>query len=279
MGTGMSAITPSTPELDFGAEAVTQASLPQQLSFTNRSNHPVQILPVSNTPCTSPLPRPIEDTSPVSGLQVVANGSNNGSNITANDTTILYNCDIDSTSHLPNFQISSDTCSGVLLAPQSSCTLQVAYAPQPNTNLLQGLDYFLQLNTLQCTDTVTTNCEVDAGRFPVELKANPPSPLRMSPGAGLDFGIQPIGKTSDPKTIMLFNDPNDPNARTITFSGNQLKGDYSERDDCGSTLAPGSSCTLTITFKPGSEGSDPGSITITYPPAQFQTIFLRGTGQ
>jgi hypothetical protein len=280
-GPGMSAIVPSTPELDFGAEPVGQASLPQPLSFINRSNHPVQILPVSNTPCTNPLPRPLEDTSPVSGLQIISNGTNAVTSITADQDqqTVFYNCDIDATSHQPNFQITSDSCSGVLLAAQSSCTLQISYAPQPNTNLSQSLDYFLQLNTLQCTSSVTTNCEIDAGRFPVELKANAPSPLRMSPAAGLDFALQPLGKSSDPKTITLFNDPSDPNARTITFSGNQVRGDYSERDDCGATLAPGATCTMTITFKPNVEGLDPGSITVTYTPSQFQTIFLRGTGQ
>jgi len=49
------------------------------------------------------------------------------------------------------------------------------------------------------------------------------------------------------------------------------------------TLAPGSSCTLTITFKPGSVGFLPGKLTITYLPelnGSFQQfVYLRGTGQ
>ena len=277
-GLGFSAIVPSTPELDFGAEALTETSAPQTLSFTNQGTAPVQILPALSTPCVNPavgvltLPRPIT-TGEVAGLQVdTGNISNNGS-------TINYNCDSDLTSKLPNFQIAADGCSGTLLAPLASCSLQVAFAPQPTTALTPSLDYFLELNTLQCTSTTTSDCEIDSGRFPVELTANLPSSLRMTPGAGLDFGFQFKGLTSTPLTISLFNDPKDPKAATVNFSGNLVKGDYAETDNCGSSLAPGASCTLTVTFHPTIVGFDPGTLTITYAVGQTQTVHLRGTGQ
>ncbi|MCU1297536.1 MAG: hypothetical protein JWO91_1814, partial [Acidobacteriaceae bacterium] len=50
-GTGLSFIPPSTGELDFGAEAFLEASLPQLVSFTNTSQQPVQILP--SAACTN----------------------------------------------------------------------------------------------------------------------------------------------------------------------------------------------------------------------------------
>jgi hypothetical protein len=144
-----------------------------------------------------------------------------------------------------------------------------------------GLDYFLELDTLQCSSTnnVTSNCEIDSGRFPVELKANPPSSLRMSPGAGLNFGSLTVGNASVQQTITLLNDPTIPNPATVKFTGNVVKGDYSETDDCPALLAPGGICTLTVTFKPKVVGFDPGTITITYSPTQIQTVYLRGTGQ
>ena len=277
-GLGLSAIVPSTPELDFGSEALTETSAPQLLSFTNQGTTPVQILPALNSPCVNPttgvltLPRPIT-TGEVAGLQV-----DTGS-ITPNGTTINYSCDSDLTSKLPNFQISADDCSGTLLAPLASCSLEVSLAPQPSTAQTPALDYFLELNTLQCTSTTTSNCEIDSGRFPVELTANVPSSLRMTPGAGLDFGLQGKGTSSTPRTITLFNDPNDPKAAPVNFTGNLVKGDYTETDDCGSSLAPGGTCTLTITFRPGVVGFDPGTITITYTVGQTQTVHLRGTGQ
>jgi len=101
----------------------------------------------------------------------------------------------------------------------------------------------------------------------------------MTPGAGLDFGIQLKSHSSAPQTITLFNDPSDPNAMTVNFTGNLVKGDYTETDDCGTSLAPGGTCTLTITFRPNTVGLDPGTITITYAVGQTQTVHLRGTGQ
>ena len=112
---------------------------------------------------------------------------------------------------------------------QPLCTLAVAFAPQPSTPLTPPLDYFLELNTLQCTATSTSSCENDAGRFPVELTANLPSPLRMTPGWRLDFGFQAKEFSSAPLTITLFNDPNDPKAATVNFTGNIVKGDYQDR--------------------------------------------------
>ncbi len=110
-GTGSSAIVPSTPELDFGAEAVGEMSAPQLLSFTNQGASQVQILPAFSSPCVNPpvgvltLPRPLMPGS-IAGLQVDTGV------ITPNGSTINYNCDSDLTSKLPNFQISMDGCSG-----------------------------------------------------------------------------------------------------------------------------------------------------------------------
>jgi hypothetical protein len=183
------------------------------------------------------------------------------------------------TSELPNFQISNDNCSGTLLRPQTSCTLQISFSPQPSTALASGLDYFLQLNTQQCNSATTQDCEIDSGRFPVELTANQPSPLRITPGAGLDFGLVTRGQASTPLTITIFNDPKDPHAGTVSFTGNVVKGDYTETDDCGASLAPGASCTMNVTFQPRVIGFDPGTITVSYTVQQIQTIHLRGIGQ
>ena len=271
---------PSTPELDFGSEALTESSLPQLVSFTNQGSSPVQILPALSKPCVNPpiglltLPRPASP-GEIAGLQVDI-----GSSISADGSTIKYNCDSDLTSKRPNFQIFVDDCSGMLLPPQASCSVEITFAPQPSTPLNSGLDYFLELNTLPCTSTTTSNCEIDSGRFPVELKANVQSPLRMSPGAGLDFGTVPKGQASTPMTVTLFNDPKDPNSSTINFTGNLLQGNFSETDNCvGTSLAPGSSCMITVIFKSKSVGLNSGTITIGYTVGQTQIIYLRGTVQ
>ena len=288
-GTGLSSIVPFPAELDFGSETPGQKSPPQSITFTNQGTHPVEILPSSATACGTPnqvinLPRPITPGA-VSGLQVVQNGGGFNSILPVPSTvpTVSYSCDQDSTSGQANFQLVSDSCSGRTLLPHDFCSVQMQFVPQPNTPLVSGLDFFLELNTLQCAGAATTGCEIDSGRFPVELKANLPSPLRMTPGAGLDFGIQTSGQSSSPRTVTLFNDPHDPNAGVVNFTGNRVQGDYFETDNCGISLAPGSSCTMTITFTPQIVGLDPGNILIGYTignTAQLpQTIYLRGTGQ
>jgi hypothetical protein len=288
-GTGLSFVQASTDELDFGAEAVGEASPPQSLQFTNYGATPVQILPqgiCSNTFTSTgtvqihTLP-PLEPGAPVPGVQVVVNPSAD-----SNSFTIQYLCDFDPNTLSPNFQIASDTCSGTLLQPQAGCGLQIAFVPQSlaETN---GQDDFLELNTYQCAVTgppsQSNPCEIDGGRFPVELKANVASPLRMSPSAGFDFGAVPVGKSGVPQTLTLTNDPSA--NTTVSFVGKfVVSGNYSVTDtSCTSGLAPGANCTLTINFKPSAAGHRPGSIAINYTTTgnnslQTQPVGLRGTG-
>jgi hypothetical protein len=298
-GIGVSAIQASTPELDFGAEeplSPAESSPPQTLYFTNNSASPVQILQSSSTPCKfspgqTPLPLPLTSSSylsGVSGLQVVTGGMIYQANGSYN--TVYYNCDADQQTELPNFVVSSDTCTGTNLPAGAMCSIQVAFVPQPAT-YTNFLDYFLELNTLQCSSPLfpsaaTSDCELDSGRFPVELKANPPSPLRMAPSAGLDFGNFPVGQITNPLTITLTNDPNIANPQTVTFIGKiTASGSFSEFDDCQATLAPGDKCTLTVTFKPSVVGFTAGNLTINYVQGpnnivgNAQKVYLRGTGQ
>jgi hypothetical protein len=169
--------------------------------------------------------------------------------------------------------------------------LQVTFVPQPATwaaalNAGQGLDDFLELNSMWCGDPnnpAEPSCEIDSGRFPVEIKTNPPSSLRMFPSAGMDFGTVVKGTGSNPLSITLFNDPADPNAGTVNFTAKLVTGaDYIETDNCPATLASNQSCTVTVLFTPTIVGLDPGKITFTYNTStqigSVQTIYLRGIG-
>jgi hypothetical protein len=294
-GTGLSYLQPSVAEIDFGAEATGEVSQLQQLSFTNQSAYPVQIVGPASTPCTysasalTPLYRPVTNDGAVGGLQVIT--ATNGAVISVSGVplpTIEYSCDADKTSGLPNFQISADSCTGALLSPQGTCSVEISYIPQPFTYQAgQPLDYFLELNTSECSqiDGVASDCEIDSGRFPVELKANAPSPLRLLPAAGLNFGAVTSRTTSSSQAVTLFNDPTDPNAGAVTFLGRfVVSGSYVESDDCPSSLASGSSCTINISFAPSSKGFSSGTLGIFYTlgsgvAGSPQYVYLRGTGQ
>jgi hypothetical protein len=322
-GTGLSAVVPSVPEIDFGAQALGEASGPQTLTFTNQSSKPVTILPAMACAFSSSIepavPRPpMSGGQPlVAGLQLAetANiGLPNSSAILSqsqlapplvNAPTVAYFCETDPPksnggSGVPNFRISKDECSGQTLAPfgqsGNSCSLQITFVPQPVTwsaavSSGAGLDDFLQLNTMWCGDASNPpepNCEVDSGRFPVEIKTNAPSSLRMSPSAGMDFGSVIKGTASSPLTITLFNDPVDPAAGTVTFTSKLVSGaDYTESDTCPAALPSNQSCAITVVFTPTIVGLDGGKITFTYSTSfnnkielgLTQTIYLRGMGQ
>jgi hypothetical protein len=289
-GTGESFLQPSTPQLAFSAEAFGEASLPQQLFFTNYGVTPVQILPPA--PCVNNilnqfhmLPHPLVYGSAVGGLQVVSNLRQD-----TNNSTIDYSCDYDPTTLAPNFQISQDTCSGTLLQPQDACSVEITFVPQSTTTYFSALAYFLELNTVQCVDPVndppsqSNPCEIDGGRFPVELTANLTSPIRMSPAAGLNFGTVPVGTSAPTQTITILNDPTLSPQQTVTLVGNvQVSGNYSESNNCPISLAPGASCTLTVKFKPSATGSRLGSLAINYTTStnstfQTQPVYLFGIG-
>jgi len=333
-GSGLSAVVPSTPELDFGTEAPGESSS-QSVTFTNQSANAVQILSALTGSALQAfqqacndytglgstqfvLPRPPQSGATLlPGLVVVAtNGSNGNFPGITPDTSVTppslqFFCDFDKATGLGSFQISSDSCSGTLLGPagsqSDSCALTITFSPQPdsylnfpNPNTQGGLDYFLELNTVQCdlNDSPplpppgpSNPCEVDSGRFPVELTANPPSPLRMSPAAGLNFGAVLRGTTSTPSTITLTNDNTIPVQLqdTVDFTGTALTGaDYFETGDtCTAPLAPGESCELTFTLTPTISGFDAGNVVINYNASgssgnQYnlhQYIYLRGIGQ
>jgi len=91
----------------------------------------------------------------------------------------------------------------------------------------------------------------------------------------VQFGNQQVGTTSAPRTVTLTNTGNIP----LLISGVTVDGDYSQSNDCGSSVAPGASCTFNIVFTPTAAGQRDGSITITdNAPDNPQVIRLTGSG-
>ena len=257
-GTGLSAIVPVEAQLGFGAVAQGQTGPPQTVTLQNTGAGPVRILPaIRGATCVPPFTGP-RTHGVVPGLQVVTQGS-----FFLPDS---YACDVDDISGLPSFPITSDQCTGVLLDPGKSCTLDIAFAPQPgiagaNDITSSAFDYFLQLSTLQCTrpEAPDSPCEIDSGRFPIDIKWNNQSPLRISPNTGFDFGVQTIGSDTV-QSFTVFNDPTDPafinasnpTGTTIEFLSLSTTSSsrFSQTNTCGSSLAPGSSCTISVIFHP-----------------------------
>jgi hypothetical protein len=88
-----------------------------------------------------------------------------------------------------------------------------------------------------------------------------------------------VGATSAPNQVTLSN----PSGLALTISSVAVTGtnaaDFSQTNTCGTGLAVGASCTITVTFKPTQTGPRTASVNITDNAAgSLQTIGLSGTG-
>src|SRR5262249_44870845 len=80
---------------------------------------------------------------------------------------------------------------------------------------------------------------------------------------------------SAPQTVTLSNNGNS----SLAISSISVSGDFAQTNSCGNTLAPGSSCSITVTFAPTTSGSRAGTLTVSDNAAGSpQTVSLSGNG-
>jgi hypothetical protein len=98
--------------------------------------------------------------------------------------------------------------------------------------------------------------------------------VTLSP-ASLSFPTQIVFTNSKTQTVTLSNT----GLGTLSITQIAISGPFTQTNNCGSTVNAGRSCTLTVTFRPTTAGSIPGSLSITdNAPLSPQTVSLTGTG-
>lgn len=103
----------------------------------------------------------------------------------------------------------------------------------------------------------------------------PPYPstgVTVSPGA-LNFGSVATGASSAAQTVTVSN----PTGTAAAVSAITASGDYSQTNNCGSTIAANGSCAISVTFRPAAAGTRTGAITVTAG-GTTSTVSLSGTG-
>lgn len=154
----------------------------------------------------------------------------------------------------------TSTCLAASVAAGASCTVQVTFLPSA---------------TGARTGVLTVYGNVAGGQATVSLSGTgaPPAAIVLSPVA-LTFPATTVGATSAVQNIALSNTGGVASAiASITVGGDfQLAA-----NTCGSTLAAGTGCTVSIAFAPTASGSRAGSLTIV-DDAGTQTASLVGTG-
>jgi hypothetical protein len=105
------------------------------------------------------------------------------------------------------------------------------------------------------------------------------TPIASLSSTSLNFGNELVGTTSAPNQVTLSN----PSGLALNIGSIAVTGtnaaDFSHTNTCGTGLAIGASCTITVTFKPAQTEPLTASVTITDNAAGSpQTIGLSGTG-
>jgi hypothetical protein len=91
----------------------------------------------------------------------------------------------------------------------------------------------------------------------------------------LTLPAEPLGTTSPAVSVQLSNN----GTATLSIAGIAASGDFGETNTCGSTLAAGAQCSISVTFTPSATGTRFGTVLVTdNAPDSPQTISLAGFG-
>jgi hypothetical protein len=116
-----------------------------------------------------------------------------------------------------------------------------------------------------------TSCSMPTPTFPPYLPDNG-SLISISPTA-VGFGSVATGSSSAPQAVTVTNS----GSAAAPVTAVSTSGDFSQTNNCGGSIAAGSSCTVNVTFTPMATGSRTGNLTVTAS-GIANTVPLSGTG-
>ena len=156
----------------------------------------------------------------------------------------------------------NNQCSPGSLGAGASCNIALRFAPH-SAGTRSG--------------TITINDSDSASPHVIGLRGIG-TVVKLSP-KNLAFGATPIGVTSVAKNITLKNVGSvGLNIAGITITGKNI-GDFAQANSCGSIVAAGQSCTITVTFTPTAKGTRSAAVSISDDGGGSpQKVKLTGTG-
>jgi hypothetical protein len=141
-----------------------------------------------------------------------------------------------------------------------------------STPMSRVLLYNDNIQTVYYDDVVVS----DTYNGPVNVTPTPGATLNPS---SVDFGNQNINTSSATRPVTLTNSGTAPlSIGSIGLSGGSAS-DFSQTNNCPSSLSPNLSCTINVGYKPAALGADSASLAVTTSAAGSpQTVALSGTG-
>jgi hypothetical protein len=161
-----------------------------------------------------------------------------------------------------DFAAALNTCSSAV-SPGGSCAINVTFTPS-----IAGAE----------SATLTVDDNGGTGAQTVSLSgAGTVAVASLSPSS-LSFAGQAVGTTSAAQTVTLMNTGGAP----LAITGVTVSAGFAESNTCGSSLAAGGKCTISVTFTPAATGSFTGTLSVidnsNGVAGSTQTVSLSGTG-
>jgi hypothetical protein len=160
----------------------------------------------------------------------------------------------------------TDTCSSSVPPLGGSCTITVTFTPAvagPRTASI----------------TITDNAQGSPQVVLLTGTGVVPAPIVTLSASSLTFSTQVVGTSSRAQSVTLTNSGSAALSITnVSFNGAD-PGDFSQTNTCGTSLAPGANCSISITFTPKLEGTRSAALALADDAAgNPQLIALSGTG-
>lgn len=154
----------------------------------------------------------------------------------------------------------TNTC-GSSVAAGAACSISVTFAPT-----ITGTQ----------TGTITLTDNAVSGSQTISLTGTgSTAPAVSIAPSSLTFSSQPIDSTSATQNFTLTNT----GSGALTVTSVATTGDYSQTNNCGSSVAAGANCTISVAFTPISTGVRAGTVVVTDNASNSpQTVTMSGTG-
>lgn len=152
----------------------------------------------------------------------------------------------------------TNTC-GTTLAAGASCTIDVTFTPQALGSRSAALAV-----TDDASNSPQTSSLSGTGIVPVTLSST-----------SLNFGNVVIGTSRTASAVILTNNQ----SVSLTKISIVANPPFSQQNTCGTSIAAGSTCSITVTFTPTVAGTVSGTVTISDSASNSpQKISVKGTG-
>jgi hypothetical protein len=208
---------------------------------------------------TGITPVTLSPTSLSFGGVVIGAKSNKTVTLTNNQSVALTGINFSITGSSAYSQV--NTC-GTSIPAKGVCTITVSFAPTSSGS---------QPGTLSINNSASNSPQT------VALTGSGVAPLTLTPGS-LTFGGHNVGTTSAAKNITVTNHEK----ATVTFTSIMINGndpqDFAETNTCTS-LSPGGTCVISVTFTPTLKGYRSAVVTLTDSATNSpQSATINGTG-